>query len=105
MSNPPVVSSDTAVTANGSASDGDGLLRVENLVKYFPVASTSLFSRQKDFVHAVENGSLYVRRGQTLGLGGETGCGKSPLARCIMSLYEITAGKIPFDGHDISTLS
>src|SRR6201995_796141 len=105
MSNPLVVSSDTAVTANGSASDGDVLLKVENLVKYFPVASTSLFSRQKDFVHAVENVSLEVRRGQTLGLVGETGCGKSTLARCIMRLYDITSGKITFDGHDISTLS
>src|SRR6201995_4301823 len=105
MSNPPVVSSDTAVTANGSASDGDVLLKVENLVKYFPVASTSLFSRQKDFVHAGENVSLEVRRGQTLGLVGETGCGKSTLARCIMRLYDITSGSITFDGHDISTLS
>ncbi|HEX3752263.1 MAG TPA: oligopeptide/dipeptide ABC transporter ATP-binding protein [Streptosporangiaceae bacterium] len=105
MSNPPIVSSDTAATADGSASDGDVLLKVDNLVKYFPVASTSLFSRQKDFVHAVENVSLEVRRGQTLGLVGETGCGKSTLARCIMRLYDITSGKIVFDGHDISTLS
>ncbi|HEX5250653.1 MAG TPA: dipeptide ABC transporter ATP-binding protein, partial [Gaiellales bacterium] len=83
----------------------DVLLRVENLVKYFPVASQSLFRRQKDFVHAVEDVSLEVRRGQTLGLVGETGCGKSTLARCIMRLYDITSGKITFDGHDISNLS
>src|ERR1700748_828387 len=88
-----------------AASDGDVLLRVENLVKYFPVASQSLFQRQKDYVHAVENVSLEVRRGQTLGLVGETGCGKSTLARCIMRLYDIPSGTITFDGEDISTLS
>ncbi|MBV9793608.1 MAG: ATP-binding cassette domain-containing protein [Actinobacteria bacterium] len=94
-----------ASLATDHAADGDVLLKVENLVKYFPVASTSLFSRRRDFVHAVEGVSLEVRRGQTLGLVGETGCGKSTLARCIMRLYDITSGKITFDGHDITKLS
>ncbi len=106
MSNQPVTTADPASAgSNGAGSDGDVLLRVENLVKYFPVASQSLFQRQKDYVHAVENVSLEVRRGQTLGLVGETGCGKSTLARCIMRLYDITSGTITFDGEDISTLS
>lgn len=96
MSNEPVVS---------APGDDDILLRVENVVKYFPVSSSQLFRRQRDFVHAVEGVSLEVRRGQTLGLVGETGCGKSTLARCIMRLYDLTSGKITFDGHDISTLS
>jgi oligopeptide/dipeptide ABC transporter ATP-binding protein len=104
MSNQPT-EAPVASPVAGAAEEGDVLLRVENLVKYFPVASTSLFSRQRDYVHAVENVSLEVRRGQTLGLVGETGCGKSTLARCIMRLYDITSGKITFDGHDISTLS
>src|SRR5579875_3941895 len=101
------MSNETVATApsNGTATDDDVLLRVDNLVKYFPVASQSLFQRQKDYVHAVEGVSLEVRRGQTLGLVGETGCGKSTLARCIMRLYDITSGTITFDGHDISTLS
>src|ERR1700743_592944 len=103
MSNQSVTT--PAPAGESSGGDGDVLLRVENLVKYFPVASQSLFQRQKDFVHAVENVSLEVRRGQTLGLVGETGCGKSTLARCIMRLYDITSGKITFDGHDISNLS
>jgi oligopeptide/dipeptide ABC transporter ATP-binding protein len=49
--------------------------------------------------------SLEVRKGQTLGLVGETGCGKSTLARCIVRLHDITSGKVTFDGHDITTLS
>jgi peptide/nickel transport system ATP-binding protein len=89
----------------GSPEDGDVLLRVENLVKYFPVQSSSLFRRQRDHVHAVDGVSLEVRRGQTIGLVGETGCGKSTLARCIMRLYSVTSGRIVFDGQDITTLS
>ncbi len=89
----------------GSPEDGDVLLRVENLVKYFPVQSSSLFRRQRDYVHAVDGVSLEVRRGQTIGLVGETGCGKSTLARCIMRLYGVTSGRIVFDGQDITSLS
>jgi oligopeptide/dipeptide ABC transporter ATP-binding protein len=88
-----------------TAPDDDVLLRVEDLVKYFPVHSSQIFRRQRDFVHAVEGVNLEVRRGQTLGLVGETGCGKSTLARCIMRLYDITSGRVTFDGRDISSLS
>ena len=49
-------------------------------------------------MHAVEGVSLEVRRGETLGLVGETGCGKSTLARCVARLYPVTGGKITFDG-------
>src|SRR5579872_899313 len=83
---------------------GDVLLSVTDLVKYFPVQSGSL-RRSRDVVHAVDGVSLEVRRGETLGLVGETGCGKSTLARCIARLFDITSGKIVFDGRDISTLS
>jgi oligopeptide/dipeptide ABC transporter ATP-binding protein len=93
------------VSVNGdAASSGDVLLRVDNLVKHFPVQSTSLFRRSKDAVHAVDGVSLEIRRGETLGLVGETGCGKSTLARCIMRLHDVTSGRIEFEGRDITRL-
>src|SRR6476659_796255 len=88
-----------------AVTDGDVLLRVQNVTKHFPIASSSLRKSQRAVVHAVENVSLEVRRGETLGLVGESGCGKSSLARCIMRLYDITSGRLEFDGHDITTMS
>jgi oligopeptide/dipeptide ABC transporter ATP-binding protein len=60
--------------------------------------------RSRDVVHAVDGVSLEVRRGETLGLVGETGCGKSTLARCIARLYPLTSGTVQFEGRDISRL-
>ena len=99
------MATDAGVPAPAPVTDSDVLLRVENLVKHFPVQSTSVFQRQRDVVHAVDGVNLEVRKGQTLGLVGETGCGKSTLARCIVRLYDITSGTVTFDGHDITTLS
>ena len=82
----------------------DILLSVQNVVKYFPVQSGKLFRGAREFVHAVDGVNLEVHRGETLGLVGETGCGKSTLARCIARLYDLTSGRVVFDGHDISTL-
>ena len=84
--------------------EGDVLLRVENLVKYFPVKSSG-FLKPREFVHAVEDVSLAVRRGETYGIVGESGCGKSTLGRSIARLHDITSGRIVFDGQDISKLS
>ena len=81
------------------------LLRLDHVSKAFPVQSSKLFHRGSEFVHAVDNVSLEVRRGETLGLVGETGCGKSTLARCIARLYDLTSGSVIFDGTDISHLS
>jgi oligopeptide/dipeptide ABC transporter ATP-binding protein len=81
----------------------DTLVSAVDLVKYFPVQSGSL-RRSTDVVHAVDGVTLEVRRGETLGLVGETGCGKSTLARCIARLFELTSGQVVFDGHDISRL-
>jgi peptide/nickel transport system ATP-binding protein len=96
----------TPVTAPSRTTGGSSevLLRVENVVKEFPVASNKLFGRSRDAVHAVDGVSFELRRGETLGLVGETGCGKSTLARCITRLYSITGGTINLDGRDISRL-
>jgi oligopeptide/dipeptide ABC transporter ATP-binding protein len=85
--------------------DAEELVRVENLVKYFPVRGSGLISRTVAHVQAVDGVSLSIRRGQTLGLVGETGCGKSTLARCIAGLIPVTAGKVYFEGQDITNLS
>jgi oligopeptide/dipeptide ABC transporter ATP-binding protein len=90
--------------AGDAAADGDVLLQVDNLVKYFPVGSRSL-SGKREHVHAVDGVSMTVRQGETYGIVGETGSGKSTLGRCIARLYDITSGRITFDGRDISTIS
>ena len=103
MATGPVSETDPAPAA--AAADGDDvLLRADNLVKYFPIKGTGLF-REKEYVHAVDGVSLSIRRGQTFGIVGETGCGKSTLARCVARLYDVTAGRIVFDGRDITKLS
>jgi oligopeptide/dipeptide ABC transporter ATP-binding protein len=85
--------------------DADELVRVESLVKYFPVRGSGLISRTIAHVQAVDGVSLTIRRGQTVGLVGETGCGKSTLARCIAGLIPITSGTVHFEGRDITNLS
>jgi oligopeptide/dipeptide ABC transporter ATP-binding protein len=82
----------------------DVLLQVEDVVKHFPVRGTGMF-RPKGYVHAVDGVSLTVTRGTTFGIVGETGCGKSTLARCIARLHDVTAGRISYEGQDITQLS
>ena len=88
-----------------SNTDSDVLVRLDNVVKHFPVQSSALFRRATEVVHAVDGVSLEIRRGETLGLVGETGCGKSTLARCLARLFDLTAGSVTFDGTDITKLS
>ncbi|HEX5267888.1 MAG TPA: ABC transporter ATP-binding protein [Acidimicrobiales bacterium] len=81
------------------------LIQADDVVKHFPVGTVRLRRGGGDVVHAVDGVSLEVRRGETLGLVGETGCGKSTLARCLNRLLDLTAGTVVFDGTDISQLS
>ena len=77
----------------------DVLLKIENLRKYFPVKG-NLFQKRK-YVQAVESVSFEIFRGETLGLVGESGCGKTTLGRTIIRLYEPTSGRIVYDGQPI----
>src|SRR5262245_35125763 len=85
--------------------EDDVLVRVDDLVKHFPVKAGGLIGRTVGHVQAVDGVSLTIRRGQTLGLVGETGCGKSTLARCIAGLIPATSGTVTFEGRDITNLS
>ncbi|MFC1860232.1 ABC transporter ATP-binding protein [Chloroflexota bacterium] len=84
--------------------EDDVLVRVENLVMYFPVTSGVVRRRVAD-VKAVDDVNFYIKRGETLGLVGESGCGKTTTGRCILQLYDITSGKVYFEGKDLSELS
>jgi oligopeptide/dipeptide ABC transporter ATP-binding protein len=79
------------------------LLEVEHLVLHFPVRGGVLFDRKVGEVHAVDDISFTLREGETLGIVGESGCGKTTLARCIVRLLRPTAGQIRFRGKDITT--
>jgi oligopeptide/dipeptide ABC transporter ATP-binding protein len=79
------------------------ILKIENLCKYFPVKK-GLFSREANYVRAVDNLSLSVKRFETLGLIGESGCGKSTLARTILRLIEPTSGNILFNSENLLAL-
>ena len=83
----------------------DPLLKVENLQKYFPVTRGLVFQREVGAVKAVDGVNFEVASGETLGVVGESGCGKSTMARCIARLLEPTGGTITFGGRDITHLS
>src|SRR4051795_4994893 len=84
---------------------GDELLVVEDLQKYFPVTRGIIFQKEVASVKAVDGVSFAINEGETLGVVGESGCGKSTMARCIMKLLEPTGGSVKFRGHDITRLS
>jgi oligopeptide/dipeptide ABC transporter ATP-binding protein len=81
---------------------GDPLVQVRDLVKHFPITQGVVFQRKVGAVQAVDGVSFDVERGETLGIVGETGCGKSTTARLVMRLLEATSGEVRFDGEDIT---
>ncbi len=81
------------------------LLSTEHLTKYFPITRGIIFQKEVARVHAVEDVSFDIYPGETLGLVGESGCGKSTTARLITKLLEPTSGRIIFEGRDITKLA
>jgi oligopeptide/dipeptide ABC transporter ATP-binding protein len=99
------VSVETEQTADRPSPDTrQPLVRVTGVKKYFPITQGIIFQREIGRVHAVDGVSLEVFPGETLGIVGETGCGKSTLARLICRLLPVTEGTIEFDGQDITHL-
>lgn len=86
-----------------SGSNGAVVLRVENLVKHFPVR-LGAYGERRAVVHAVDGVSFDIRRGETLGLVGESGCGKSTTGLTILQLYRPTAGHVHYHGVDLTRL-
>jgi oligopeptide transport system ATP-binding protein len=85
--------------------EGELILRVDNLVKHFPLTQGIVFKRQIGSVRAVDGVSFDLRRGETLGLVGESGCGKSTIAKTLLRLEEPTAGAAYYKGEDIFSMS
>lgn len=93
-----------ASTTKAIAKKAEILLTVENLKMYFPVTQGILFQKTIGLIKAVDDISFDIMKGETLGLVGESGCGKTTTGRCILQLTKATAGKISFEGTDLNSL-
>ena len=95
-------------STNGAGTNGTGgdvLLEVRNMKVYFPVTSGIVFQRQVGEVKAVDDVSFYIKRGETLGLVGESGCGKTTTGRGVLQLTKPTEGQVIFEGEDLTEMS
>ncbi len=88
-----------------TGANGETILEVKSLRKYFPITKGFIFQRQVGAVQAVDDVSFFIRKGETLGLVGESGCGKTTTGRVILRLMEPTAGEAFFEGRNIFKLS
>jgi oligopeptide transport system ATP-binding protein len=88
-----------------AADDDSAMLEVHELKKYFPVHSGLIAQRIVGWVKAVDGVSFSIRRGETLGLVGESGCGKTTTGRCILQLDRPTAGRVRFNGRELTAMS
>ncbi len=86
-------------------SNGNDILEVRNLQMYFPVTSGIIFQRKVADIKAVDGVSFSIKKGETLGLVGESGCGKTTAGRCILQLYEPTGGDVLFEGQRLNDLT
>jgi oligopeptide/dipeptide ABC transporter ATP-binding protein len=93
------------MTQPSTPRSGEPLIQVRDLVKHFPITEGFLFNRQVAAVQAVDGISFDVHRGETFGIVGESGCGKSTTARLLLRLMAPTSGSITFAGRDIATMS
>ena len=94
-----------APPAAGDIAKGDTILEVRNLRKYFPVTEGLVFQKAVGQVKAVDGVSFAIRKGETLGLVGESGCGKTTTGRCVLQLDRPTSGEIVFEGVNLERLS
>ena len=94
-------------TSPGASTQNDDnvLLEVKNLKMHFPVTSGLIFQRAVAHIKAVDDVSFSVKAGETLGLVGESGCGKTTTGRCILQLYEPTEGQVIFEGQELTELN
>ena len=94
-----------AAASSAATQSEDIILEVKNLKMHFPVGSGFLSRKPVGYVKAVDDVSFTVKRGETLGLVGESGCGKTTTGRCILQLYKPTAGQVIFDGQDLTSMN
>ena len=95
----------TESQATAVQSNGTDILEVRNLQMYFPVTSGIIFQRKVADIKAVDGVTFSIKKGETLGLVGESGCGKTTAGRCILQLYQPTAGDVLFEGQRLNDLS